>query len=168
MTEKPLRAKPPKIARKYRVPWADLLQKVFAIDVLACPNCNGRMQLIAFIAQVTVAKRILDHLGLDSTGPPVARAAPPPEQVDLGPSYGRGPHLPRVSRRALAAVDGRVLGLPRNVPNALVGLVWSSYPRAATSSQTVPVRATPEPGRTMAHTRAAWLDRPDPASGGAP
>ncbi len=46
------------------------------------------MQLIAFIAQATVAKRILDHLDLDSTGPPVARAAPPPEQVDLGPSYG--------------------------------------------------------------------------------
>jgi hypothetical protein len=56
--------------------------------VLACPDCNGRMQLIAFIAQATVAKRILDHLGLGSTGPPVARAAPPPEQVDLGPSYG--------------------------------------------------------------------------------
>ena len=60
----------------------------FAIDALACPNCHGRMQLIAFIAQATVAKRILDHLGLDSTGPPVARAAPPPEQVDLDPSYG--------------------------------------------------------------------------------
>jgi hypothetical protein len=90
ITEKPLRAKPAKIARKYRVPWADLLQKVFAIDVLACPDCNGRMQLIAFITQATVAKakRILDHLGLESTGPPVARAAPPPEQVDLGPSYG--------------------------------------------------------------------------------
>ena len=39
------------------------------------------------IAQAAVAKRILGHLGLDSTGPPVARAAPPPEQVDLGPSY---------------------------------------------------------------------------------
>jgi len=83
-----LRPKPAKIARKYRVPWADLLQKVFAIDVLACPDCNGRMQLVAFIAQAMVAKRILDHLGLDSTGPPIARAAPPPEQVDLGPSYG--------------------------------------------------------------------------------
>jgi hypothetical protein len=45
------------------------------------------MQIIAFIAQATVAKRVLDHLGLDSTGPPVARAAPPPEQVDPGPSY---------------------------------------------------------------------------------
>ncbi len=75
-----------KTARTYRVPWVDLLKKVSAIDVLACPECTGRMQVIAFIAQATVAKRILDHLGLDSTGPPVARAAPPPEQVDLGPS----------------------------------------------------------------------------------
>jgi len=58
-------------SRRTRVPWADLLQKVFAIDVLACPDCNGRMQLIAFITQATVAKRILDHLGLESTGPPV-------------------------------------------------------------------------------------------------
>ncbi len=45
------------------------------------------MQVIAFIAQATVAKRILDHLGEDSTGPPVARVAAPPEQVEPGPSY---------------------------------------------------------------------------------
>ncbi len=51
-------------ARTYRIPWADLLAKVFEIDVLACPECGGRMQLIAFIAEPVVAKRILDHLGL--------------------------------------------------------------------------------------------------------
>ena len=50
------------------------------------------MQLIAFIAQATVAKRVLDQLGLDSTGPPVARAAPPPDEVDpgLGPTLSTG------------------------------------------------------------------------------
>jgi len=53
--------------RPYRVPWADLLRRVFAVDVLSCP-CGGRLQLVAFIAEVTVAKRILDHLGLDSPG----------------------------------------------------------------------------------------------------
>ncbi len=46
------------------------------------------MQLIAFIAQATVAKRIPDHLGLDSTAGGNPRAAPPPEQVDLGRTYG--------------------------------------------------------------------------------
>ena len=36
--------------RTYRLPWADLLKKVFAVDVLACPDCGGRLQIIAFIA----------------------------------------------------------------------------------------------------------------------
>jgi hypothetical protein len=44
---------------------------VFDLDVLACPDCGGRLRLIAFIAEPTVAKRILDHLRLDSTGPPI-------------------------------------------------------------------------------------------------
>jgi hypothetical protein len=35
--------------------------------VLACPECGGRMRLIAFIAEPSVAKQILDHLRLDST-----------------------------------------------------------------------------------------------------
>jgi uncharacterized protein YbaR (Trm112 family) len=65
-----------------------LLRKVYAIDVLACPECSGRMQLIAFIAEAKVAKRILDHLALDSTGPPVARAQPHAELLEPGPDYG--------------------------------------------------------------------------------
>jgi hypothetical protein len=75
-------------ARTYRIPWAELLAKVYEIDVLACTACGGRMKLIAFIAEPTVAKRILDHLGLDSTGPPLA----PPrvgqaDSVDPAPTY---------------------------------------------------------------------------------
>ncbi len=38
------------------------------------PECGGRMLLIAFIAEATVAKRILDHLRLESTGPPLVPA----------------------------------------------------------------------------------------------
>ena len=84
--------KPPRTAATYRLPWADLLKKVFAADVLACPSCGGRLQLIAFIAEALVAKRILVHLGLDARGPPLSRArAPPelfdPELFDPGPSY---------------------------------------------------------------------------------
>jgi hypothetical protein len=64
-------------SRTHRIPWADLLRKVHAIDVLACPKCSGRMQLIAFIAEAMVAKRILDHLGLDRVlGPGAGSAAP--------------------------------------------------------------------------------------------
>ncbi len=76
----------------YRVPWADLLKKVFAVDVLACPHCGARLKLIDFIAEATVACRILDHLGLDSQGPPVARAQAPPERFDPGPDYDVADH----------------------------------------------------------------------------
>jgi len=43
--------------------------------------------LTILIAGATVAKRILDHVGLDSRGPPLARAQAPPEAPDPGPSY---------------------------------------------------------------------------------
>ncbi len=72
---------------RYRVPWAELLRKVFSLDVLACPECGGRMELMAFIAEAGVAKRILDHLGLASTGPPLAKAAAPDQAADPGPEY---------------------------------------------------------------------------------
>jgi hypothetical protein len=45
------------------------------------------MRLIAFVAEAKVAKRILDHLGLDSTGSPVARAQPHAEPLEPGPDY---------------------------------------------------------------------------------
>ena len=49
----------------------------------------------AFIAEATVAKRILDHLGLDSRGPPLARAQAPPDPLDPAPSHdGTDPVFP--------------------------------------------------------------------------
>jgi hypothetical protein len=73
--------------RSYRVAWADLLKKVFAVDVLACPDRGGRLALIAFIAEARVARRILDQLGLDSQGPRAVRARAPPELFDPAPDY---------------------------------------------------------------------------------
>jgi len=43
------------------------------------------MELLAFIAEAAVAKRILDHLGLASTGPPLARP-PTPALSTAGPT----------------------------------------------------------------------------------
>jgi hypothetical protein len=45
-------------------------------------------QLLAFIAEAKVAKRILDHLGLASTRPPLVRPPAPEEATDPGPEYG--------------------------------------------------------------------------------
>lgn len=72
---------------RYRVPWAELLQKVFAADVLACPDCGGRLRLIAFVSAPAIAKQILDHLGIDSQAPPLAKARTVDEVVDAAPEY---------------------------------------------------------------------------------
>jgi len=75
---------PGRASPRYRVPWAELLRKVFAIDALECPACAGRLEIIAFIAEAAVAKRILDHLGMDSLAPPLARARAPDDAGALG------------------------------------------------------------------------------------
>ncbi len=60
---------------------------MFDLDVLACPDCGGRLRLIAFIAGPTVAKRILDHLRLDSTGPPTLPRRTGRSHVEPHPDY---------------------------------------------------------------------------------
>jgi hypothetical protein len=56
-----------------RIPWAELLLRVFREDVLACP-CGGRRVVLAYLTEPGPVKAILDHLGLPSTGPPLAPA----------------------------------------------------------------------------------------------
>jgi Putative transposase len=76
-----------------RIPWAELLLRVFREDVLVCP-CGGRRVVVAFITEKKVVTQILEHLGLPTTGPPIAAArsaAPdqdPPWQDDV-PSVRR-------------------------------------------------------------------------------
>jgi hypothetical protein len=50
---------PPARARS-RVPWVELLSRVFKLDVLKCENCGGRMTVLAFLTERTVVKKILD------------------------------------------------------------------------------------------------------------
>jgi hypothetical protein len=58
------------------IAWAALLQRVFEVDVLACPRCGGRLELLATIEEPAVVCRILTHVGLPAE--PVAPRAPPP------------------------------------------------------------------------------------------
>jgi hypothetical protein len=39
--------------------WATLMRRAFALDVLACPRCGGRMRLIATIADPRAVREIL-------------------------------------------------------------------------------------------------------------
>jgi hypothetical protein len=58
--------------------WADLLRRVFAIDILACPDCGGRLRLLATIEERAVVEKILTHLGLPAD-PPCPSPARTPE-----------------------------------------------------------------------------------------
>jgi hypothetical protein len=58
-----------------RLDWAALMLRVFAIDVLQCPRCTGRMRVIAF-TEPMVIRRILDHVSMleASRAPPTPHA----------------------------------------------------------------------------------------------
>ncbi len=47
------------------------MRRVFRVDVLECPRCHGRMQILAALDQPDVLRRILTHLGLSARAPPV-------------------------------------------------------------------------------------------------
>ena len=76
-------ARPP-LASSTRSTWAQLLRRVFAIDVLACPHCGGRRKLIALLTQPAVVRKILAHLGLPTEAPALAPARAPPEPAFAG------------------------------------------------------------------------------------
>jgi len=44
--------------------WARLIQKIYEVDPLTCPQCKGAMKVISVIDQPEVVKHILQHLGL--------------------------------------------------------------------------------------------------------
>jgi len=77
--------------------WARLIQKVYEVDPLACPQCGAPMRVIAFINDPEVIRKILEHLGLWLTNarpvprahspPPVPEGPPDPSFSQLSPAY---------------------------------------------------------------------------------
>jgi hypothetical protein len=76
------------VARPPRPPnrtWAELMQRGFGFDVLACPRCGGRLRLAALIHAPAAIARILEHLQLpvDVPASVPARAPPAARDADL-------------------------------------------------------------------------------------
>jgi len=61
----------PRPIRERYLPWAELLKRVFSIDVLVCEKCAAAMRIIAFINDPGVILKILEHLKLESTPPAI-------------------------------------------------------------------------------------------------
>ena len=83
----PTARSPPPRSRNYT--WAELMKRVFLVDVLQCP-CGGSRRLIASITEADTIARILRCLGLAETfparGPP--RLAPTASAAEPAPDSG--------------------------------------------------------------------------------
>ncbi|MCB9879403.1 MAG: transposase [Planctomycetes bacterium] len=64
--------------RRRRYPWAELLRRVFAIDVLVCPHCGGVRRLLAAITAPDAIEKVLRAMGLPCEVAQVAPARAPP------------------------------------------------------------------------------------------
>lgn len=77
---------PPATILARRLDWAQLLRRVFAVDVTQCPRCPGRLRVIAFITYGPLVATILAHLGLPTQWPSTAPARGPP-QTDFADGF---------------------------------------------------------------------------------
>ena len=66
---------------------AQMMMRVFALDVLQCEHCGGRMKIIAAIHPPDTTVKILECLGLSSRAPPLA-----PAVSDLTARWTRSEH----------------------------------------------------------------------------
>jgi hypothetical protein len=92
------------------LPWHELLRRVFAFDVLLCPKCAGPMTVLAYLTEQSVLDKILRHLGLPTTSPPLSPARRP-EQVELFEDDEQ-PHCGGPVRRGRPPPQGGIRGPP--------------------------------------------------------
>jgi hypothetical protein len=64
----------PGSTRQRNYTWAQLMKRVFLLDVLQCERCGGRMKILAAIHPPDATAKILECLGLPSRAPPLAPA----------------------------------------------------------------------------------------------
>jgi hypothetical protein len=82
--------------KRTTLPWAELLRRVFLVDVLRCP-CGGTRKVVAFVKDPALAKATLKKLGIPFQPLVLAKGKDPPSQdhFDLGPAYdGADPSYP--------------------------------------------------------------------------
>jgi hypothetical protein len=67
------------LPRHVAMTWAQRLKRVFKIDVTVCEHCGGAVKIIACIEDLTVIRKILEHVERASSPElklPPARAPP--------------------------------------------------------------------------------------------
>ena len=91
-------------ARQRRRSWARLLKKIYEVDPLRCPHCGSEMQIIAWIEQSEVIRKILRHLDLW----PLPQVQMPDRSLSGSLTYNWGDFLDG-SKRTLARIMHKLL-----------------------------------------------------------
>ena len=64
--------------------WAELLRRVFGLEIFTCPNCGGKRRLLAAIQDPDSIQLVLRSLGLSGEVPELAPARAPPSDGWFG------------------------------------------------------------------------------------
>jgi hypothetical protein len=65
--------------KKKRITWAQLLKRVFKMDMETCNVCGGKMAVISAITDPEVIQKILEHLKLPTRSPKIHPSRGPPQ-----------------------------------------------------------------------------------------
>ena len=79
-----------------------MVNSPFEIDLEHCPNCGGKLKIIAAIVEAPVIERILNHLGLQARAPPRA-----PARGQMSTPKGSAASLRRRARLGYGPEKGR-------------------------------------------------------------
>ncbi len=95
-------------SKESRQNWARLILKVYEVDPLLCPKCQGTMKIISFIEDLDIIEKILRHLELWDI-----RNHDPPEPEPL--------HIPELvyDYSAKASLRARVSNFSVNFPQSV-------------------------------------------------
>jgi hypothetical protein len=107
--------------RTYRLPWARLMKRVLDIDPLTCPRCKTLMVIIAFISDLEVVRKILDHLKIPMNAVP--------EPLEHGP------------------VQTRICGFDSPNPDPQLHLDLEVTPATSSTEQQTPICGGRDPPR---------------------
>ncbi|MBK7963561.1 MAG: transposase [Bdellovibrionales bacterium] len=80
--------------KKKCITWAQLLKRVFKIDIEICNVCGGKMAVISAITDPEVIQKILEHLKLPTRSPKIHPSRGPPQHHCKWLWRRRHPSLP--------------------------------------------------------------------------
>ena len=103
------------LARSPRIDWPRLLRRTFREDVLACPRCRGRLEVLDVVAKPEEARRQLEELGIDVRSGSLGESATAgPSGSPRGADIAGGPRSRAPPARAPGGAPGACIRSSRN------------------------------------------------------